>query len=102
MSQLNKILKKFDKITTWKSDHDLALGMLRFDFPPPKNEAYLFQLDEEEEGRVFHTRGMRFNINILFFDEEGNLVYMKKNVEPGRNIICSWPSKYIVEYPSNE
>jgi len=46
----------------------------------------------------FHTVGMKFNINIRFFDKLGRLVTEKLNVEPGKKMIeVDGPAQYVVE-----
>lgn len=97
-NDLNKLLSSYDNIITYDNEKDIELGLLRYD-KPPLNKAFLFKFNNEEV-RYFHTVGMKFNIDIYFFDYNGNLVKLHKNVKPGIDIISSKkPSTFVVEIP---
>lgn len=86
------------KVITYKDPKDLETGLLRYD-NPPKGKAFIFQMPEEEI-LDFHTMGMKFPINIYFFNSKKELVKYYKEVPSGINHIYSkYPAKYVVEIP---
>lgn len=94
-------LHKFSnyKKVIWKDPDDLRLGLLRYN-TPPKNTIFIFVFPESHNAR-FHTIGMKFNIDIYFFDRHKELIEVFKNCEPGcKNISTNRPSKYVIEIPS--
>lgn len=97
-SDLSKLLNKSEEVIAYSSEKDIELGLLRYD-KPPINKVFLFKFNGEKI-RYFHTIGMKFNIDILFFDYNGKLVNSYKNVKPGVKVISSKkPSTFVVEIP---
>lgn len=97
MSDLYNLIKNY-KITVYDKDEDIQVGLLRFE-DPPLGEAFIFKFDTEKP-RTFHTMGMKFNIDIYFFNEKKELIYQKLNCDTGLLINCVKPAKYVVEIPS--
>lgn len=86
-------------VVKYSKEEDIEKGLLRFK-EPPKGRAFLFQFSNEEI-REFHSVGMKFPIDIYFFDKNENMVQSYKNVKPGIEIISSKkPCKYVVEIPN--
>lgn len=96
-SPLNIFLTNFEHVTEYSSKDDLTLGLLRFN---KINHKYAFLFKFEEERMLdFHTIGMRFPINIRFYDKEGKLISSYYNVKSGEeNISSKKPAMYAVEY----
>jgi uncharacterized membrane protein (UPF0127 family) len=99
LSQLNNdldnLLSKYTVIT-YDNPKDIEKGLLRFK-EPLKDKAFLF-IFPEEEILHFHTIGMKFPIDIFFFNSKKELVKTYKNVKPGIEDISSIKSsKYAVE-----
>jgi uncharacterized membrane protein (UPF0127 family) len=82
---------------------DISTGLLKFKKDQvSKNLRFLFVFPNEAE-RVFHTVGMKFNIDIYFFDKDGALISKKINCPPGvEDIKSKGPCKYVVENLSDE
>lgn len=100
-SDLSKFLSTFNKVVTFETDKDLTLGLLRYKKISSKT-AYLFKY-KEEVILNFHTMGMKFNIDIYFFNKDGTMVFAYKNCEPGRSLISSkQPAICAVEVLSKE
>jgi len=89
----------FEKdIIIFETHKDIQLGLLRYT-DPPIGKIFIFKLPEEKE-IAFHTNGMRFPIDIYFFDRNGYLVKRYKNAFPGISYIPSdKPAKYVIEIP---
>lgn len=96
MSQLMKIINNREVII-YDNDEDRTKGLLRFD-NPPYGKAFLFKF-ENSSPLTFHTVGMKFNIDIHFFNENKDLIYSKFNCPPGEIVSSILPSKYVVEIP---
>lgn len=95
-NELDKILSMYKKIVVYDKIKDIKKGLLRFDVAP-KNTVFLFILPKEEL-LEFHTIGMKFPINIYFFNSQKELVSKYKNVKPGIELVSSKkPSKYVIE-----
>lgn len=96
-SDLNLFLNKFKKVIVYDKPNDLELGLLRYDNPPSSDIAFLFKF-EDDNIKYFHTIGMKFPIDIYFFNSIGKLVKCYKKVNPGVKLISSkFNSKYIIE-----
>lgn len=67
--------------------------------PLAETEALLFVFDRNDI-HCFWMKDMKFNIDILWFDENKKLVYEKRNVSPDSypaNFCPNVPTKYVVE-----
>jgi uncharacterized membrane protein (UPF0127 family) len=85
-------------VVTYKTPEDLKKGLLRFD-KYPFNKKFLFVLPDEQIAG-FHTVGMKFPINIYFYDINGKLDSFKLNMGPGiKSIRSKNKVKYVVEIP---
>jgi len=96
-NDMDDLLSRFLKVVTYKTDKDKSEGLLRFN-NISDDTAFLFKYDNE---RIldFHTIGMKFPINIEFFDSEGDIVKLYKNCKPGiKNISSIKPAMFVVEY----
>ena len=91
-------LKQFHMIEVFDKPGDIKTGLLKYR-DVPKNVAFLFRF-KDEDIREFHTRGMRFNINIYFYNKFGKLVKKYENCEPHKNYTSVVPCKYVVETKS--
>ena len=49
--------------------------------------------------RAVHTLGMRFRLDLLFFDREGRVVELCRDVPPGRFLRCQ-RAEAVLELPS--
>jgi len=49
--------------------------------------------------RSVHTVGMRFELDLLLLDEEGNVVELRRSVPPGHRVRCPAASS-VLELPS--
>lgn len=86
------------KVIIYKEPKELEKGLLRFG-TTPKGKAFIFQMPKEEI-LDFHTVGMKFPIDIYFFNSKKEIVNYYLNVPPGIDHIYSkQPSKYVVEVP---
>lgn len=95
-SDLFSLLSKFEKIVIFKKPEDIAIGLSKYKNISPST-AFLFKVPEEKV-LIFHTVGMKFNIDIYFFDYRGKIVSKYKNVKPGVGSISSRiPAGYVVE-----
>lgn len=87
------------KQVIWTDPEDHKLGLLRFN-SPPINTLFIFMFPESKFVN-FHTVGMKFNIDIYFFDRHKDLIYVVKNCPPGiKNIPSKRPCKFVIEIPS--
>ena len=97
-SDIQKITRGLE-VTTYSRPEDIKTGLLRFN-TPPDGKAFIFRLGLEKVV-AFHTKGMKFNIDIFFFDGSGKLVTKYLNVKPGVDNISSLrPCKFAVEIAS--
>jgi uncharacterized membrane protein (UPF0127 family) len=53
-----------------------------------------------ENCKIVHTFFMRFNLDIVFFDKNGNIIKTKKNVKPWRIVLPVKNAVSILEIPS--
>jgi uncharacterized protein len=51
--------------------------------------------------RSVHTFGMRFTIDVVFLDDEGNALEVRHHVKPGRVVGCR-RARAVVETPAGE
>ena len=49
--------------------------------------------------RSVHTLGMRFSLDLLFFDREGRVIEIRRNVPAGRFVRCP-AADAVLELPS--
>jgi len=95
-TDLSEKLSQYSEVITFSSLRDIEVGMLKYD-TKPKDKCFLFILPMEQIVS-FHTIGMKFSINIFFYNEEGKLDSTFLNVKPGvRSIKSKNKIKYIVE-----
>ena len=57
-----------------KTEEDISKGLLRFD-KPPIGKAFVFEFPDEKI-RTFHTVGMKFPINIYFFNNKWGIILL--------------------------
>jgi len=96
-SDLSNKLSNYD-VVTFKTDSDIKKGLLIFD-KPPLEKCFLFILPNEQIAS-FHTVGMKFPIDILFYDKSGRLDSLQLDVKPGvKSIKSKNKVKYVVEIP---
>ena len=96
-SELSNKLSKYNVIS-YKTNDDIRTGLLRFK-EAPNGKCFLFILPNEQIAN-FHTNGMKFNIDILFYDSNGILDSSFLNIKPGISSIKSKGKvKYVVEIP---
>jgi uncharacterized membrane protein (UPF0127 family) len=96
---LLRILSKYDMIKVFETEKDLIMGLLKYK-NIPYNMAFLFRF-KNEELRLFHTIGMKFNIDIYFFNKKGNLIAKYIDCPPGKNYSSLEKCKYVVEVKSD-
>jgi len=95
-SNLSRMLSRFGKVVTFKTDEEITKGLLKYKTISP-DIAFLFKMPEEKV-LIFHTVDMKFNIDIYFFNQSGKLVSKYKNVKPGvKKISSKFPAEYSVE-----
>lgn len=94
-----RILSKYDMIKVFESEKDTTIGLLKYK-NIPYNMAFLFRF-KNEEIRLFHTIGMKFNIDIYFFNKKGNLIAKYINCPPGKNYNSLEKCKYVIEVKSD-
>jgi len=93
---LSNFLSNFKRVIKFTSEKDHSIGLLRYN-KIPKDIAFLFEFNDNII-RTFHTIGMKFNIDILFFDKNKNLIIEYNDVTPGiKNISSKKECKYVVE-----
>ena len=90
-------------LVIFRKDEDIKRGLLKFEKKQiSKDLRFLFIFPNERE-RIFHTIGMKFNIDIYFFDKDGSLVNKKINCFPGiKEIKSNGLTKYVVETLADE
>lgn len=90
-------------LMVFSKDEEHNIGLLKFRKEQlNKNIRFLFVFPKEEE-RIFHTVGMKFNIDIYFFDKDGALVSKRLNCPPGiEGIKSKGITKYVVEILADE
>lgn len=90
-------------IVIFSKTEDRVVGLLKFEKKQvSKNLRFLFVFPDEEE-LSFHTIGMKFNIDVYFFDKDGALVSKHLNCPPGiEGIRSKGPAKYVVETLADE
>lgn len=96
-NDMDNLLSRFLKVVVYKTPEDTSEGLLRFN-NIPDDTAYHFVFNSE---RIlnFHTVGMKFPINIEFFDSDGDHIKTYDNCKPGiKNISSIKPAKFAVEY----
>jgi hypothetical protein len=97
-SDLFKLLTKYEKkITVYTKPFNIKLGLLRFE-DPPVGKLFLFVLPTVQK-TAFHTVGMKFDIDIYFYNSKGKLIFKHSNVQPGKRIVCDIPCKFVAEIP---
>jgi len=94
----NKLPEDNDNLIIYKTNRDRRIGLLRYN-KSPIGKLFLFIMPDEEIIN-FHTIGMKFNIDILFYDKSGKLVSSYLNIKPGVKSISSISKiKYAIEVP---
>ena len=98
-NNLDTFLKGFKKVITYSDPKEIEIGLLKYKEKPKKGIAFLFELPKEEVLH-FHTIGMKFPINISFWNSNKEVVYSPGIIKPGlRDISSKVPSKYVIEIP---
>jgi uncharacterized membrane protein (UPF0127 family) len=62
-------------------------------FAPPRGPLHIPRC------RSVHTFGMRFRLDLLFLDEEGRVIELRRAVPPGRFVRCPGAAA-VLELPS--
>lgn len=101
--------KNFGKLTINGEEYDIYIakskeqkerglrGVLHLD----KDEGMFFVIDEDEpQETIFNTIGMNFPIDMLFLDDEFNILDIKREQTPGKKEIRGIAS-YVVELAAN-
>lgn len=101
--------KNFGKLTINGEEYDIYIakseeqkerglrGVLHLD----KDEGMFFVIDEDEpQETIFNTVGMNFPIDMLFLDDEFNILDIKREQVPGKEQIKGIAS-YVVELAAN-
>jgi uncharacterized membrane protein (UPF0127 family) len=96
ISDLDRTLGKFKEVVELWTEESKTAGMHQFD-SPPDDTALLFIFDKPGKWQIT-TEGMKWNLNILFFDEKGNLLHTEENCEPGYLVKAEKDCKYVIEY----
>ncbi len=95
---MESFLSKY-KVIHYHDPQEIELGLLRYKEKPEENIAFVFELPKEEVLH-FHTIGMKFPINISFWNSNKEVVYVPGVVKPGiADISSQVPAKYVVEIP---
>lgn len=96
---LDTFLKDFKQVISYHDPQEIEIGLLKYREKPKKGTAFLFELPKEEIAH-FHTIGMKFPINISFWNSNKEVVYVPGIIKPGvRDISSQVPAKYVVEIP---
>lgn len=90
-------------LVIFRKDEDIKRGLLKFEKKQiSKDLRFLFVFPNEKE-RIFHTIGMKFSIDIYFFDKDGTLVSKHLDCHPGiKEIKSNGLTKYVVETLADE
>lgn len=86
-----------NRLVILETPQELAQGLLKYE-KPPYGHAFLFKFPDEEI-RIFTTENMKFNIDILFFDENKEIVHKELNCPPGNKYSSVFTCKYVIEVP---
>lgn len=92
--------------TEWmRSPAENARGLLKFD-RAPSSYAAIFVLSFFGVLPIVHTFGMRFPIDVVFCDSKQRIVFLERDVSPGRFVI-PWKfllggCRYLVEFSAAE
>ena len=98
-NNLDTFLKDFKQVISYNDPKEIEIGLLKYKEKPEKGIAFLFELPKEEILH-FHTIGMKFPINISFWNSNKEVVYVPGIIKPGvRDISSQVPAKYVVEIP---
>ena len=98
-SDLSRLLSRYKNVVTFTTTEDTIIGLLKYE-NIPRDTAFLFKMPKEEI-LAFHTIGMKFVIDIYFFNKSGKLVKWYGDVKPGIKKISSVvPATYVVETAS--
>ena len=101
-SDLKKLI--FGKpLVIFRKLQDIERGLLKYNKDQvSKDMRFLFVFPDEKE-RIFHTKGMKFGIDIYFYNKDGKLIHKKLRCPPGVGEIKSnGPCKYAVEKIEDE
>lgn len=79
---LKEFLSKFREVVVWDKEEDHHEGLLRFDSAPSPETAFVFKFEDDQLIHM-HTLGMKFCIDIYFFDKHGHFINKWMNVPPG-------------------
>lgn len=99
--EIIKFLRKFKKTKMFKTADEIRTGLLSYN-DIPLDMAFIFKFPSEHI-LSFHTVGMKFNIDIMFYNKRGELIKKAMNIKPGvKNISSDKPCKWVIECKSNE
>lgn len=93
------INKKPIKLKFLTSAEDRKRGFQFCDKMPEKNEGLFFIFDDNKQ-RNFHMRNVPFDLDLLCFDETGELVYKTKMLSGSENLYSTPKCKYAIEFLS--
>lgn len=94
-TDLGRVIRNFRNVIPLLTGESQNMGMRRFS-EPPKDVALLFVFEEPGRWEIT-TSGMKWPIDILFFDKDKKLLHREERCEPGRLIIPGRDCKYIIE-----
>ncbi len=98
---MDKILSAYSSITTFSSKKKIIDGLTIYD-DIDTSAAFIFKFPTERV-RYFHTVGMKFPIDIYFFNSNKELILKYKNIKPGvEHISSKRPAMYVIEVKSDE
>ena len=85
-----------------RTREELSTGYQHHPVGPTDNEGFLFLFADELPERTFHMRNVKFNLDLLGFNNEGKLIFttsMQANAEGVYKIPAG--CKFIVEMQEN-
>ncbi len=98
---MDNILSSYSSIKTFSSAREIVDGLTVYD-EISSDAAFIFKFPTEKV-RTFHTRGMKFPIDIYFFNSNKELISKYSNIKPGvEHISSKLPAQYVVEVKSKE
>ena len=86
------------RLVIFENKDEIETGLLKYN-DPPHDTAFLFKFTNEDD-RTFHTIGMKFDIDIYFYNKDKELVNKKLSCKPGVVVESKYPCKYVLEIAS--
>ena len=84
-----------EPLYTFEAQKKGLLG--RDSLPADRGTLYVFQMDDP--GRLFGTQGMKFPIDLIWANNDRQIVHIHKNVPPdfSNSLKSVWPARYVME-----